>query len=47
MKAGQKIPAESADHLNQMETQNPETFDDLAVRRRWSSVCKNPDIGMK
>ena len=47
MKAGQKIPAESADQLKQLETQEPETFDELAMRRRWSSVCKNPDVGMK
>lgn len=47
MKAGQKIAPEVEEQLKHMETQDPETFDELAMRRRWSSVCKNPDLGMK
>jgi hypothetical protein len=47
MKAGKELPAEQSEQLKLLEKTDPDTFDELAMRRRWSSVCKNPEIGMK
>lgn len=30
-----------------LEETEPETFEELAVKRRWSSVCKDPNRGLR
>jgi hypothetical protein len=33
--------------VRSLEQEEPETFEELALKRRWSSVCKDPNIGIK
>ena len=30
-----------------LEETDPDTFEELAVKRRWSSVCKDPNRGLR
>lgn len=38
---------EDEEHIRTLEALEPETFDELAMKRRWSSVCKDPDRGLR
>jgi len=37
----------SDQEVRNLEQQDPSTFDEMSLKRRWSSVCKDPEIGIK
>ena len=35
------------EEVRNLEQADPSAFEEMSLKRRWSSVCKDPDLGLK
>ena len=45
-KAKQELSEPAEEQVKAIEQQDPATFEELSLKRRWSSVCRDPDRGI-
>lgn len=45
-KAKQELPENAESNVKALEEQDPAIFEELSLKRRWSSVCRDPERGL-